>query len=80
MKKDKLTLEQVKQLQNGTKVWVDCTGYEWCLDEEKLHSLNIKQDDGLHYPVEDEDNTISFPYDFDYTDSNMGIECYLWVD
>jgi len=80
MKKDKITLDRVKQLPNGTKIWVDCTGGDWHLDNEYLHSLNIKYDDGLHYLVEDEENTISFPYDFDYADNDMNIECYLWID
>ena len=73
----RISLAEVQSLPNGTKVYVECVGNEWCLDESAMKSWNIKQDDGLHYEVEDEDHTISFPYDHDYDGTNMSIICYI---
>ena len=46
-------------------------------DKEKYKTWNVKQEDGLHYEVETEDNTISFPYNYDYSGSGMDIACYI---
>ncbi len=71
----KISLAEVQLLPNGTRVYVECTGYDWHL--ENLKSWNIKQEDGIHYEVEDENHTISFPYDYDYEGTNMDIVCYI---
>lgn len=73
----RISLTEVQSLPNGTKVYVECIGSEWCLDENSMKSWNIKQEDGLHYEVEDEEHTISFPYDHDYDGTNMSIICYV---
>lgn len=69
-----ITLEQVKMLPNGTKVFVKCIGSEWRLDKEDLNSWNVKQEDGLYYDDKDE---ISFPYDYDYKGDHMDILCLV---
>ena len=71
----KISLAEVRLLPNGTRVYVECTGSDWHIDD--LKSWNIKQEDGLHYEVEDENHTISFPYGFDYEGANMNIICYI---
>lgn len=71
----RINLESVKLLPNGTKVYVEMTGLDWTTEDKE--SWNIKQEDGLHYEVEDENNSISFPFDFDYDDNNMSICCYI---
>lgn len=68
---------EVQELQNGTKVYVELIGPGWSLDEKT--SWNIKQEDGLHYEIEDENNTISLPFDFDYNGNNMSILCFVKV-
>lgn len=73
----KISIEEVKMLPNGTKVFVECVGSEWNLTGSDMKSWNIKQEDGLHYEVEDEDYTISFPFDHDYVGTNMDIVCYV---
>lgn len=73
----KISLAEVRLLPNGTRVYVKCVGSEWCLDENTMKSWNIKQEDGLHYEIEDEEHTISFPYDHDYEGVNMDIICYI---
>lgn len=70
-----ISLSEARLLPNGTRVYVECTGSNWHI--EGLKSWNIKQEDGLHYEVEDENHTISFPYDFDYEGANMDIVCYI---
>lgn len=69
-----ITLEQVKELPNGTKVFVKCTGSDWNLDKEELNSWNVKQEDGLYY---DDQEEISFPYDYDYRGDNLDIVCLV---
>lgn len=71
----RISLSEVQRLPNGTKVYVECTGSDWHL--ENMKSWNIKQEDGLHYEVENEGHTISFPYDHDYDGTNMDIACYV---
>ena len=71
----RLSLSEVQLLPNGTRVYIECTGSDWHL--ENLNSWNIKQEDGLHYEVEDEEHTISFPYNHDYEGTNMDIVCYI---
>jgi hypothetical protein len=66
---------EVQELQNGTKVYVELIGSGWSLDEKT--SWNIKQEDGLHYEIEDENNSISFPFNFDYNGNNMSIFCFI---
>ena len=68
-----LSLEQVKMLPDGTRVFVACIGSEWCLDESELNSLNIKKSRDLYYVEEDDNNRISFPLDFDYKAENMDV-------
>lgn len=72
-----ISLAEVQALPNGTRVYAECVGCEWCLDEASMESWNIKQDDGPHYEVEGEDHTISFPYDYDYNGNYMSIVCYV---
>ena len=74
----KIELSDVQKLENGIKVYVECFGAEWYFsDKEKYKTWNVKQEDGLHYEVETEDNTISFPYNYDYSGSGMDIACYI---
>lgn len=69
----RVSLEEVQALPNGTKVFVECVGSGWCIDDKDLKAWHIKQEDGLHYETEDEEHTISFPYSYDYDDTNMNI-------
>ena len=69
-------LSEVRELPNGTRVFVECVGSEWYFeDKNNYETWNVKQDDGLHYEHEDENNTISFPYY--YSGNNMDIICYV---
>lgn len=71
-------LSEVRELPNGTRVFVECVGSEWYFeDKNNYETWNVKQDDGLHYEHEDENNTISFPYYYDYSGNNMDIICYV---
>lgn len=38
----RMSLDEIKRLPDGTRVWVECVGSEWCLDESDLKSWNIK--------------------------------------
>lgn len=73
----KISLQQVKNLPNGSRVFVKCIGNKWCLDTSEMSTWNIKQEDGLHYEHETENHTISFPYDYDYDGTGMSIECLI---
>lgn len=73
----KIPLQQVKNLSNGSMVFVKCIGNKWCLDESEMNTWNIKQEDGLHYEHETENHTISFPYEYDYDGTGMSIECLI---
>lgn len=73
----KISLLAVQGLPNGTKVLVECIGSEWNLDEKDMSSWNIKQEDGLHYEIEDGEHAISFPYDYDYEGTDKDIVCYV---
>lgn len=73
----RISLKEVQGLSNGTRVFVECIGSEWNLDDKNMKSWNIKQEDGLHYEIEDTEHTISFPYDYDYDNTNMSIVCYV---
>lgn len=71
----KISFAEVQALPNGTRVFVELVGRGWCSDDKEC--WNIKQEDGLHYEIEDEENVISFPYNFDYDANNMQIICYV---
>lgn len=71
----KISLSEVRNLPDGTRVYVEMIGSDWSLKEKEL--WNVKQEDGLHYEIEDDNNSISFPYDFDYDGNNMSIACFV---
>lgn len=73
----RISLSEVQSLPNGIRVFVECIGNEWNLDDNDMKSWNIKQEDGLHYETEDAEHTISFPYDYDYYGTDMSIICYV---
>ena len=58
----RISLDDVKNLPDGTNVYVECIGPNWMGPEEEMKSWNIKGKDGLYYSDRSE---ISFQYDFD---------------
>ena len=77
-KMKRIGFSDVQKLENGTRVYVECVGSEWYFsDERNYKSWNIKQEDGLYYEIETKDNTISFPYNYDYNGNRMEIACYI---
>lgn len=70
----RISLEEVKNLPDGTNVYVECVGPNWHLPENEMKSWNIKKEDGLYYP---DGSEISFQYNFDYIAENMEIACYV---
>ena len=71
----RMSLDEIKRLPDGTRVWVECVGSEWCLDESDLKSWNIKHDDGLYY--DSEKGGVSFEFNYDYNADNLNRICYV---
>ena len=70
----RISLDDVKNLPDGTNVYVECIGPNWMGPEEEMKSWNIKGKDGMYYSDRSE---ISFQYDFDYIAEGMEIACYV---
>ena len=70
----RISLDDVKNLPDGTNVYVECIGPNWHLSENELKSWNIKKENGLYYP---DGSEISFQYDFNYIAEGMEIACYV---
>lgn len=70
----RISLDDVKNLPDGTNVYVECIGPNWMGPEEEMKSWNIKGKDGMYYSDRSE---ISFQYDFDNIAEGMEIACYV---
>lgn len=70
----KISFSEVKNIPNGSRVYVECVGSEWMIADELRKSWNIKKTDGLYYT---DRNEISFPFDYDYVGNNMDIFCCI---
>lgn len=72
----RIPLSKVRELSNGTKVYVEMVGSGWDEKQKGIEGWGVKQDNGLYYDTKGKENKIKLPYDFKFNKNNRDILFY----